>query len=863
MSLASGTRIGHYEIVDVLGSGGMGEVYRARDVRLGRTVALKIIIASLGTPADVQRFELEARATGAITHPHIVALHDVGEFDGAPYLVTELLQGETLRARLNRGPIPAAKAVEYARQIAGGLAAAHDRGIVHRDLKPENIFVTTDGHVKILDFGVAKMRPAVAPDAQTIERASNLTAAGSVVGTVRYMSPEQVRGDEVDHRSDVFSFGSVLYEMLTGRPAFKGPSSVETMHAILNGEPAPVDASPGGVPAGLAFIVRQCLEKDPRERFQSARDLELQLAAMSSGRMPTGTTTAVAVAAPRRSRWLVPTLAAAVAALLAATAAWAIFSQRGRAVSAPDFRQLTYRRGYIDAARFTGDGHTVVYSASWDGAPVQPFTMRLESPESRPLDMNAASLLAVSPSGEVAVSLNGQSIARLLQIGTLARVPIMGGTPREILKGVVQADWSPDGTAMAVIRVANGKYRLEYPIGTLLYENSGGLADARVSRDGKTVAFTEHPALPDDRGDICVVGADRVKHVLSAGWASVTGLAWSPRGDEIWFTASEIGPNASLWAVAPGGTARALLRSPGRATILDVAPDGQALLAEGRLRFMMAYRDAPQATDRILSWLDASIASDLSPDGSTVVFDEEGEGSRSHGYSIYLRHSDGSPALRLGDGFAASLSPDGQRVAALTADAPPAVTILPTGAGEPQTMARGPIVGYSAVAWTPDSQSIVFAGHEQGHADRLYVQDLKGGMPRPVSQEGFSFPSYTAPVSPDGRTIVASDASGQIVKLSLGDASVRPLAGAEPGDWVMRWTGDGQAVFVARRQDRPASIWRVAAEGGRRDRVLTLAPSDQAGYTAVMSVQITPDGRRLLYSFGQNLMELYLVRGLQ
>ncbi len=861
MPLAVGTKVGPYEIVDMLGGGGMGEVYRARDVRLGRIVALKIIGAARGTPADMQRFELEARATSAINHPHIVALYDVGEYGGAPYLVTELLQGETLRSRLVRGPIPAAKAIEYARQIASGLAAAHDHGIVHRDLKPENVFITSEGHVKILDFGLAKVKVAAGPDAMTEQAAFGLTSAGSIVGTVSYMSPEQVRGGDIDHRSDMFSFGAVLYEMLTGRPAFREKSAVETMHAILNKEPEPIDAVSGAVPPPVAFIVRQCLEKNPRERFQSARDLELHFGAMSGGQVSMQGT---ALAASGRSRrwWLAPAAAGAAVSLLVAAGAWGLVGRRGGTIVIPDYRQLTYRRGFINAARFTSDGHTIVYSASWDGAPAQAFSMRLENPESRPLDLKAASLLAVSSTGEVAVSLNGQHLPRLLTIGTLARVPIMGGIPREVMKDVVQADWSPDGATFAVIRMVEGKYRLEYPAGKVLYENSGGLADVRISRDGTTVAFTEHPALPDDRGDICLVGPDGVKRVVSAGWASVSGLAWSPRGDEIWFTASEIGASTSLWAMKPGGTRRLLIKSLGRKTVLDVTPDGQVLLSEGRLRFMMAYRDAPQAPDRLLSWLDASFAADISSDGATLIFDEQGEGSR-QGYSTYLRKSDGSAAIRLGDGYAGSLSPDMQRVAALTLASPPSVTILPTGAGESATIARGPIAAYTAVTWTPDSQSVVFAGREQGHGTRVYRQNIKDGTPRPVSPEGFSFRPYTAPLSPDGGTIIAAGTAGQLVKISLSDGTVHPLEGSQPGDRAMRWAADGRTVFVARITDRPASIWRVAVEGGRRELMLTLAPTDQAGYTSVGTAQITPDGRHLAYSFGQNLMDLYLVRGLQ
>ncbi len=856
MPLAQGSNVGPYEVISTLDSGGMGDVYRARDTRLDRMVALKVIGGKMGGADEVQRFELEAKATSAISHPNIIALYDVGEHEGAPYLVTELLDGETLRARLKRGRISAAKAIQYGRQIASGLAAAHDRHIVHRDLKPENVFITSDDHLKILDFGLAKKRVTSASEATTGEVISGLTKVGSIVGTVDYMSPEQASGEDVDHRSDIFSFGTVLFEMLTGRAAFSGRNYIETMHAILTGEPEGIDALSETEPLA-AFVVRQCLEKNPRNRFQSARDIELHLGAIASGRISTD---AVAAAAPRRRWWLLPL--AAVAIVSAMAGAW-FFGGRTAMIAVPDYRQLTFRHGYIDAARFTGDGHTVVYSASWDGSPLDMFSTRLENPESRSLDVSAATLLSVSSTGEMAIAINRQRLFGLTGLGTLARVPIVGGVPREIMKDVVQADWSPDGAGLAVIRLNDGKFRLEYPAGTLLYETAGGIADVRVSRDGRTVAFTEHPAPSDDRGDICVIGPDRVKRVVSAGWTSATGLAWAPRGNEIWFSASEVGQNTSLWAIEPGGKPRLLIKSLGRTTVLDVDQNGQALISDGRLRLVMAYRDGLQTADRMLSWLDASAATDISADGSTVIFDEQGEGSRGYGYSVYIRRSDGASAVRLGEGSAGSLSPDGQRVAALTVGTPQSVTILPTGAGEASLLARGPIVDFSAVTWMPDGQSVVFSGREQGHPTKLYLQGLKDGTPRAVSPEGYTFAPYTAPISPDGRTVVALDYQGESTMISLGDGTVQPLKGAQPGDTVVRWTADGQGVFAVRKRDNPWSIWRLGVDNGRRELVLNLAPTDRAGYAGLVSAQITPDGRHLLYSFGQYLMDLYVVKGLQ
>src|SRR5512136_2295410 len=277
MSLSPGFRLGPYEIGALIGAGGMGEVYRARDTRLERDVAIKVLPAEFAADPDrLRRFEHEARAVAALDHPNILAVHDVGDHEGAPYLVAELLEGETLRERLQAGVLPVRKAVDYALQMARGLAAAHDKGIIHRDLKPENLFVTKDGIVKILDFGLARqalVAPGEDTHSPTLQRE---TGPGVVLGTVAYMSPEQARGETVDHRSDLFSLGSVLYEMLSGRRAFHGDSSVETLNAILKEEPPELPAD-RQIPPLLDRLVRHCLEKKPEDRFQSARDLVYEL----------------------------------------------------------------------------------------------------------------------------------------------------------------------------------------------------------------------------------------------------------------------------------------------------------------------------------------------------------------------------------------------------------------------------------------------------------------------------------------------------------------------------------------------------------------------------------------------------------
>src|SRR5580704_11128238 len=314
MALTSGTKLGPYEIQSPLGAGGMGEVYRARDARLNRDVAVKILPASFSADPDrLQRFALECRAAAALNHPNILSIFDIGSGDigdvqGAPYVVSELLEGETLRDRLREGPLPSRKAIDYARQIASGLAAAHDKGIVHRDLKPENLFITNDGRAKILDFGLAKLtRPEddASGDAPTQQIA---TDAGTVMGTVGYMAPEQVRGKPADPRSDIFAFGAILYEMLSGKRAFRGESAVEVMSAILKEDPPDLTETNRNVSPALERIVRHCLEKNPAERFQSARDVAFNLDALSDITL-TSRAGVKAIPEPRR-RWLWPVLGA-------------------------------------------------------------------------------------------------------------------------------------------------------------------------------------------------------------------------------------------------------------------------------------------------------------------------------------------------------------------------------------------------------------------------------------------------------------------------------------------------------------------------------------------------------------------------
>jgi eukaryotic-like serine/threonine-protein kinase len=455
-------RLGNYEILDKLGEGGMGEVWRARDARLNRTVAVKILPPDVSGDASRRaRFEQEAHALAALNHPNVVAIYDIGTEDGRAYIVSELVDGESLRAIITRGPMPVRKAIDVAGQIADGMAAAHALGIVHRDLKPENVMVTRSGQVKILDFGLAKQAPTSSGE-NTATMA--LSQPGTVLGTAGYMSPEQVRAEPVDARSDILSFGAMLYEMLTGRRAFQASSSVETMHAVINAEPPEFDGELGKLPPALATIVRRCLEKRPEQRFQSAADMAFALRSITGSTSTNGAQPALAAAKPKKKAWLWPV--AAVLCSAALFAAGYFLRERTTRHAPPQFQKITFRKGIVARARFTPDGN-IVYQAIWDNGPPRVYLAVPGSPESRDLGIDGG-FGAVSSKQQLTVSTppyGDYNSARL------SVVSISGGQSRPLLDDVMAADWAPDGESLAVMRRVNGHNRLEYPIGHVLIED--------------------------------------------------------------------------------------------------------------------------------------------------------------------------------------------------------------------------------------------------------------------------------------------------------------------------------------------------------------------------------------------------------
>jgi Tol biopolymer transport system component len=835
----------------------MGEVYRAKDPRLGRDVAIKVLPASLSQDADrLKRFEQEARAAGVLNHPNITAVYDLGTHDGAPYIVTELLEGETLRSRLSGGALSVRKATDYAIQIAKGLAAAHEKGIVHRDLKPENLFVTKDGRVKILDFGLAKLKSEKDGEQQTDLRTVSGTEPGVVLGTMGYMSPEQVRGKAADRRSDLFSFGTILYEMLSGHRAFRGDTAADTITAILSKEPPDLSTSNQDIHPGLERIVRHCLEKNPEERFESARDLAFDLESLSNLSAPAGAVTAPFAAAKRRRVW--PLVAGAVLGTALAVGVPAYLAgRRAGEQPPPSFRQLTFRRGEILSAHFAPDGTTVVYSAAWDGKPVEIFVGRLESPESRPFGLPGAEVLAISRLGEAAVSLNRHSAGGFRRSGTLARISIAGGAPRDVLEDVDWADWAPNGNDLAVVRSDHGEIRLEYPIGKVLWKTSGWIGNPRVSPAGDRVAFVDHPVGTDDGGSVAVVDRAGRKTALSKPFSSVQGLAWRPDGAEVWFTAAEVSLRA-LYSASLSGDVRLRSRVAGNLTLRDISAAGRLLVTKDTFREEMRGLAPGESKERDLTWLDYSLPTAISVDGRTVLFTEGGEGG-GPGYSVYVRATDGSPAVRLGEGFGQALSPDKKWAIAIQRPATdPQLVAYPTGAGEARVFPREGLSVLNA-CWFPDGKKLLFTANEPGRGPRLYERDFAGGKPRALTPEGYR---GLRVVSPDGKWAVVTgpDRKTYLYPLAGGEPTV--VSGVEVNEVVAGAASDSRSIYVYRRGEIPTNVSRLDVTTGQRQPWRSLAPADTGGVSDP-SPLTAPSGDSYIYNYNRTLSDLYLVEGLK
>jgi serine/threonine protein kinase len=844
----TGRAFGPYQIDGLLGAGGMGDVYRARDTILGRDVAIKILPEAFNDDLErLARFEQEAQFLASLSHPNIAAIYGVHAVDGIRGLVLELVDGETLAERIRRGPIPLHDAARIARQIGEALDAAHQRGIVHRDLKPSNVKVAKDGTTKVLDFGLAKSDASEAPGGATSSPSVLTSSDRLILGTASYMSPEQARGDFVDKRTDIWAFGCVCFEMLTGTPAFRGKKGEA-------GEPN-WNLMPSTIPLGVTALLKRCLDKDPKRRRRDVGDVLADLDEVLNG-----------PSEPTRTRLNTARLTAIVAALAVSAFAvgwWINGSKAGEAGRPfPAWHKLTFEEGYVHAARFSPGGETVLYSASWNGKPIQMFSTTTVSPESRALDLPPGGLLSVSPTGQLAVALS--CVYRSANggcIGTLARAPLLGGAPKMLAEDVQSADWGPRDTLAAIV---NG--RLEYPLGTRLAERADLV---RMSPDGQRLASVDL----DADGRLAVVVRDgQERQVLSRGWTFVSGLVWAADASAVFVTG--VGPENNddqVLRIGLDGSVRPVLRASSRIRVLDAAAPDRLLVDHSTTSRRAWIRDsgAPGGR-RDVTWLGSSQVEALSNDGRmmliTVRIGPTLEGGRKVEslYPIYVRPTDGGPATFLGNGYGRAFSADGRW--ALTASrsgragVESSLILYPLGAGAARTLDRGDIVltNFAFNASFAGPSRIVFDAARPGGELGTYVQSIDGGPPVRVEHEPGRIVS---PVAPDGDRFISQRNDGSLWVATLAPRPATRLNfSMQPNQTIRQWSDDGRSVFVATQNDDKWVLTTLDVASGKalphvevmRDRLAQLP----AG-----TLRISSDGRTIAYSDSRTASSLFLIEG--
>jgi tRNA A-37 threonylcarbamoyl transferase component Bud32/Tol biopolymer transport system component len=855
-----GTKVGSYEITAKLGQGGMGEVWRAVDSHLKRDVAIKVLPAAfVSDRLRLARFEREAQLLAQLNHPHVAQIYGLETSGERHALVMELVEGPTLDDRLARGALALEESLEIARQIAEALEAAHERGIVHRDLKPQNIKVRADGTVKVLDFGLAKAMES-APDAGpttplTLMNSPTLTAGetehGVILGTAAYMAPEQARGGAVDKRVDIWAFGVVLFEMLSGSRPFGGESVSETLASVLRDE---IDfaALPASTPPPIRRLVRRCLERIPRNRLHDIADARIVIQEVLAGSAEESIPTPAAPPARGRVAWAV----AGAALLVAAGLGTLVWRQAGAAPRLLRYQQVTYQPQYISNARFAPDGRTVVFSAALEGNHSALFVRRPEDPQSRPLAESDVQLLVVSSQGELAVLTRARYLFHRTYLGTLARMPLAAAAPREVLEAVTAADWSPDGKELAVIRRVGDRSRLEFPIGKVLAESAGYLSDVHVSPLGDRVAFMPHALSGDNRGPLVVVDREGKEIARSPEYWGLEGMTWTSDGQRVIYSGSVTGGRYELHALHLDGRIDDVLADSASLIAHDRALDGRLLVSTEDRQVLLVARFSGEAVEREVASFRASYSRFISADGRTLLFDDESEMGGPN-YAAFLQRADRSAPVRLGEGTPIALSPDDRTVLAYVTSQPPRLMLYPTGPGEPREISAEGFSAYTTGSFLPDGRGVLFCGTDASQSQRCFIRDLETRELRPVTPAGTDLGILLS----DGRAVLAQRQDGHWVRYSLAGGAEAEMPQIDAAEEVIGFSSDGQSLFVYRPRQMPSAIERLDLATGARSQFRALAPPDAAGATRFWFAVVSADESAYAYTFERDLNVLFSIDG--
>ena len=825
-----------YAIERELGHGGMATVYLARDLRHERHVALKVLRPELSAIIGAERFLSEIRVTANLQHPNILPLFDSGVVEGVAFYVMPFVEGETLRDRLDHEKqLPVAEAVHIATEVANALDYAHRHGVIHRDVKPENILLH-DGHALVADFGIALAVGTAG---------SRITETGMSLGTPHYMAPEQAMGErEITARADVYALGAMTYEMLVGEPPFTGSTAQAIVARVLTATPASIAAQRHTVPAAVERAVLTALEKLPADRFATAAEFGDALHAGMS--RPTGTRPAEA-RSPRATGyvWPIATAAALVAAI--GFAALLVFRP---AAAVPSFEQVTWGRQSIFTARFAPDGKTIVFSGASGGTDPELFVIRPESPRPQRLGQQHTALLAVSSRGELAVLVNTHYPASHFVGATLARMPIGGSAPREVEEGVLDADWSPDGAALAVVKPIRDGVVIEYPSGTRRIALRGFIGSLRVSPDGRRIAFLRQPQAQDDRGVVAVL--DTVGNgitVLTPEYISMSGVAWSSDGHEVLFGARDSSV-MTVRAVDLRGHTRPFLSGTGDLRVMDRRADGAVLTSREERIWRLYHHVAGAPADSDASWLDANMSPVLSRDGRQLAFADAGAGSGIN-YTVRLRHADGR-FTAIGEGGPQGFSPDGKWVAAQSPASDTSLFLLPAGPGTTRSVSYHGLRNAQFAGWYPDGRSILVCGSEKTGTRRCFRTPIDGGSSIPATP-AFAYP--VALLAPDGESVFAGD------RIYVGPAdtgrAVPGLLAHLKGAVPLQFSADGRSIMMA----TAFLVDRVDIATGRASRVLDLSPAAGTAVVGLTGVAFADDPRRYAYSTFVYASTLFLGRG--